>query len=129
MYIPPGYSCISPYMLVEGAEGLVAFLTQAFDAVETSRSLRADGKIANAEMRIGDCIFMLSEATEICAPMPASYYLYVENADASMAKALAAGATQILGVADRPYGDRQGGVRDCCGNLWWISQHLQPGAY
>lgn len=61
--------------------------------------------------------------------MPASYYLYVEDADAAMNKAIGAGATLIMEAADMPYGDRQGGVRDLCGNLWWISQRLVDGPY
>lgn len=61
--------------------------------------------------------------------MPASCYLYVEDADAAMSRAIAAGATVIMDVADQPYQDRQGGVRDPCGNLWWISQRLVDGPY
>ena len=61
--------------------------------------------------------------------MPASYYLYVENADEAMAKAVAAGATAIMEVANMPYDDRQGGVKDAWGNLWWISQRLVDGPY
>jgi PhnB protein len=61
--------------------------------------------------------------------MPASYYLYVDNADDAMGRALAAGATKIMDVADMPYNDRQGGVRDPCGNLWWISERMVDGPY
>ena len=61
--------------------------------------------------------------------MPASYYVYVNNADEAVAQAVSAGATQIMDVADQPYGDRQGGVRDPHGNYWWISQRLNEGGY
>jgi len=61
--------------------------------------------------------------------MPASYYLYVESADSAMAAATTAGARQIMPVADMSYGDRQGGVRDRHGNIWWLSQRLIPGPY
>ena len=70
---------------------------------------------------------MVSESVPEFPAMPASYYLYVENADAAMAKAIAAGAIQIMAVADMPYKDRQGGVKDPCGNIWWISQRLEDG--
>jgi PhnB protein len=46
-----------------------------------------------------------------------------------MARAIAAGATAIMGVANMPYDDRQGGVRDAWGNLWWISERLIDGPY
>jgi PhnB protein len=58
-----------------------------------------------------------------------SYYLYVEDAHASMRRALEHGATLEMGVADMPYGDRQGGVRDPHGNLWWISKRLVEAPY
>lgn len=77
-------------------------------------------------MQIGDCLFMLSEAFP---PMPASYYLYVENADKTVAQSLAAAGELVMEVANMPYGDRQGGVRDPVGNLWWISQRLAAGPY
>jgi PhnB protein len=61
--------------------------------------------------------------------MPASCYLYVENADAAMAKAMAAGGTSIMDVANMPYDDRQGGLQDPWGNPWWISERLVDGPY
>ena len=61
--------------------------------------------------------------------MPASYYLYVDDADEAMRTALRAGAESIMPVADMPYGDRQGGVKDKHGNLWWLSQRLVSGPY
>jgi PhnB protein len=61
--------------------------------------------------------------------MPASYYLYVENADSAMAKAVAAGASKIMDVSDMPYDDRQGGIKDPCENIRWLSQRLIPGPY
>ena len=129
MFIPSGFARVSPYMMIADADSLVVFLQQAFDAKALHISRRADGKIANAQMQIGDCLFMLSEASEAFPPMPASYYLYVENADKMVAQALAAAGELIMEVADKPYGDRQGGVRDPVGNLWWISQRLAAGPY
>jgi PhnB protein len=46
-----------------------------------------------------------------------------------MARAIAAGADRIMDVADMPYGDRQGGVRDLAGNIWWVSQRLTDKPY
>ncbi len=61
--------------------------------------------------------------------MAAAYYLYVADADAALQRALAAGATLEMAVGDMPYGDRQGGVRDAHGNLWWISQRTVEAPY
>lgn len=129
MYIPPGFNTVTPYFFVAGAERFVAFLVDGLGGVETIRSLRPDGRIANAQVRIGSSTVMVSEASEPYPAMPGSYYLYVEDAHASMQRALAHGAVLELEVADMPYGDRQGGVRDAHGNLWWISQRLVEEPY
>ena len=72
---------------------------------------------------------MVSEASAEFPAMPASYYLYVENADEAMLKAIAAGSVKIMDVANMPYNDRQGGIRDQFGNLWWLSERLTDDPY
>ncbi len=129
MYIPPGFNTVTPYFFVADAERFIAFLVHGLAGEEVLRSLRPDGKIANAQVRLGTSSVMVSEASPQYPPMPAAYYLYVENADASMRTALAAGATMEMAVGDMPYGDRQGGVRDPHGNLWWISQRIVHAPY
>jgi len=129
MLAPPGFTTVTPYMFADHAERLIAFLVDGFDGEEVLRSLRPDGKIANARVRIGTATVMVSESSTRYPAMPASYYLYVADAEESMTKALKAGAVLEMDVADMPYGDRQGGVRDPAGNLWWISQRLVPGPY
>lgn len=129
MLVPPGFATVTPYMFAEDAERLIAFLVDGLGGQEALRSLRPDGKIANAQVRIGTATVMISESSTQYPAMPASYYLYVANAEESMTKALKAGAVLEMDVADMPYGDRQGGVRDPAGNIWWISQRLAPGPY
>jgi len=129
MRIPEGFTTITPYFFVDDAEKFVEFLKAAFGGVEVGRSVRDDGKIANAQVRIGTSTVMTSEASTKYPAMPASYYLYVEDADAAMAQAVRSGATLEMPVANMPYGDRQGGIVDPCGNLWWISQRLEDKPY
>ena len=129
MYIPPGFGTVTPYFFVDDAQKFVDFLVHGLGGVETLRSLRPDGRIANVQVRIGTTTVMASDSSAAYPPMPASYYLYVEDADASMARALAHGATLEMPVGDMPYGDRQGGVRDPAGNLWWISQRTVHAPY
>ena len=88
-----------------------------------------DGRLANAQVRIGDMRFMASEASDMLGPIPAALYLFVEDADVTHAAALTAGATEIYPPSDMPYGDRQGGVRDPYGNHWFISTRLVDGPY
>ncbi len=129
MYIPEGYGSVFPYMLVDGAQAFSEFLQRAFDAVEIGRTELPNGRIANLRIRIGTSTFMVSEADQGMRAMSATYCVYVENADRSFAKAIAAGAAKIFDPADMPYEDRQAGVTDPFGNMWWISQRLVAHSY
>ena len=126
--LPPGYNTVTPYFLVDRAAEFIDFLVRGLGGKELSRP-SANGRGAHAEVRLGSSTVMISEARSDYAAMRAAYYLYVENADATMASAVAAGAEQVMAVQDMDYGDRQGGVRDKHGNLWWISQRLVSGPY
>lgn len=129
MNTPPGFATVTPYFFASEADALVRFLIEGLGGEELGITYRPDGAIANAQVRMGSATVMVSEASADFPAMPASYYLYVEDADASMARAIAAGAVSIMDVADMPYQDRQGGVRDPHGNIWWISQRLVEGGY
>ena len=129
MYIPPGFNTVTPYFFVEAEEAFVAFLLKGLGGRETCRSMRPDGLIANVQVQLGTSTVMVSEATANYQAMAAAYYLYVEDADAAMALALKHGASLEMAVGDMPYGDRQGGVRDAHGNIWWISQRTVHEPY
>lgn len=128
MLVPPGFHTVTPYLVVDGAARLIDFLVQGLGGSEELRHVD-DGIVAHAQVRLGDSMLMLSDATAAWQAMPCSLYLYVDDADAAMARALAAGATLVMEVGDKPYGDRQGGVRDPAGNVWWLSQRLVDGPY
>lgn len=129
MYIPPGFNTVTPYFFVDNAESFVRFLIHGLGGIETCRSMRPDGLIANVQVQLGSSTVMVSEASEQFKAMAGAFYLYVEDAHVAMAKALANGASLEMEVADMPYGDRQGGVRDAHGNIWWISQRTVPEPY
>ncbi len=128
MHIPPGFNTVTPYILVEGADRFLDFLVQGLGGVEIGRHMNGD-RIANAQVRLGTSTVMVGETATGFPAMPASYYLYVENADEAMTKAIAAGGAKIMDVANKPYNDRQGGIRDQFGNLWWLSERLIDGPY
>ncbi len=128
-YIPPGFNTVTPYFFVQNAESFVQFLIRGLSGVETLRSMRPDGLIANVQVQLGTSTVMVSEASDRYKPMASTYYLYVADARAAMAKALANGAALEMEVADMPYGDRQGGVKDVHGNIWWISQRIVHEPY
>lgn len=129
MYIPPGFGTVTPYLFVDDADKFVKFLCAAFGGIEVGRSLRPDHKIANAQVRIGSSTLMISESSQDYQAMPSCFYLYVEDADLALERATSAGASVKMEVAEMPYGDRQGGVLDPFGNIWWVSQRLEKKAY
>jgi PhnB protein len=129
MYIPPGFNTVTPYYFVKDAESFVSFLVQGLGGEETCRTMTRDGQIQNVQVRLGTSTVMVSEATERYPAMAAAFYLYVPNADAAMKRALESGASLEMAVGDMPYGDRQGGVRDRHGNIWWISQRTVEEPY
>ena len=123
--IPEGYSTVTPYLIVEGADRVLEFVQEALNGEQRFRMDRDDGTIGHAEVTIGDSVVMLAEAGGEWPPMPGAIHLYVEDCDTTYARALDAGATSLQDPADQFYGDRSGGVRDPAGNVWWITTHVE----
>ena len=123
--VPDGFHTVTPYLVVSGAARLIEFLERAFDGKATVCSTKPDGTIGHAEVRIGDSAIMMGEACGEWKALPCAIYLYVPDTDAVYRRALEAGATSIMEPADQFYGDRNAGVKDPCGNLWWIATHIE----
>jgi PhnB protein len=128
MYIPEGFGTMFPYVYARNAEQFIEFLKRAYDAEEVGRTVH-NQLLANARIRIGTTMFMVSEAGERIQPNRGAFYLYVENADETYAKAVACGASGMFSPVEMPYGDKQGAVTDPFGNIWWISQRLVEKPY
>lgn len=129
MPVPPGFAVVTPYIFATEADAYVRFLETAFEAKEIGRSTAPDGRISNCQVRFDTATIMISEASEAFPPSRAALYLYVDDADEAIVRAISAGAEKIMDVDDMPYGDRQGGVRDPSGNIWWVSQRLSSEPY
>jgi PhnB protein len=111
---PDGYHDITPRLVAQDEAVLVDFLRRAFHATGDFHRDRP------SEMRIGDSLVLVS-GTGVRPTMPAFLYLYVEDADATHARAVAAGARVLEGLRDLPYGDRRSMIEDPCGNVWQIA--------
>jgi PhnB protein len=127
--VPEGFHTVTPHLVCEGAAEAIAFYQQAFGAVELGRMAGPDGKIMHAELRIGDSRIMLADAfpeygsrgPRALNGTPVALHLYVPDADAAWARALAAGATPTMPLADAFWGDRYGQVADPFGHRWSIA--------
>jgi uncharacterized glyoxalase superfamily protein PhnB len=115
---------------VSDAQAFMGFLGNAFGASELGRTELSDGRIANLRARIGASNFMISEPDgNVLKPMPCAHYIYVDDVDLTLEKAIDNGAGKLFDAADMPYGDRQAGISDPFGNLWWISRRLVDEDY
>ena len=130
---PEGYHTVSPYLIVHDAAGAIGFYKRAFGARELLRMAGPDGKVGHAEIKIGDSPVMLAdEHPEMGARSPRSMggssislLVYVENVDAFVDQAVAAGARLIRPVENRFYGDRSGAVEDPFGHQRFISAYVE----
>ena len=120
------YHTVTPYLIVSDVPRLIRFLAEAFGASERMRVPRPDGSVMHAEVRLGDSVLMMGEPTGTFGEMPASIFLRVPDSDAAYRKAIEAGATSVFEPMDMPQaGERYGGVKDPCGNLWWPATRLK----
>ena len=131
--IPEGYYTLTPYLAVDDATAAIEWYGRAFGAKERSRMPGPDGKIAHAEIEIGDSIVMLSD------PFPQSnirppkelggtttgVFLYVEDVDAIFRQAIDAGATSTMDPENQFWGDRYGSLTDPYGHAWQIATHVE----
>jgi PhnB protein len=131
--VPAGYHTLTPYLIVDGAVRALDWYGRAFGAREIMRLAAPGGRVGHAEIGIGDSRVMLAdEAPEHNAKAPGAFggspvslHLYVPDVDATIAKAIAAGATIKSQSEDKFYGDRLGTLLDPFGHTWHISTHIE----
>ncbi len=122
MNLPNGHQGVMPYLILNGASKFIDFVTKVFGAEVVFR--QADGErkdaIMHAEVNINGSTVMFADSTNQWEVQVAGLFVYVENADETFARAMAAGADVVLELADKEYG-RSGGIKDPTGNTWWIT--------
>ena len=118
---------VTPYVMTQEIEPLIAFVTHVFDAKDLLRAKGGAGGI-HCELRLGDSVVMFGGAVprEPVKPRLVGLHVYVDDVDAVYQRALDAGATSLGAPADRPYGERAGFVADPAGNHWYIATRTGP---
>jgi PhnB protein len=130
-HAPHGFHTVTPYLIVQDPAAAMAFYERAFGAREIMRHTDDNGRVTHAEVLVGDSPIMLSgefAIASLVAHRPEALggaslhlYLYVPDVDALFAQATAAGAREVMPIADQVYGDRSGGVIDPFGHMWWLA--------
>lgn len=131
--IPDGMRTVTPHLVCAGAAEAIEFYKNAFNAVELARLPGPQGKLLHAMIRIGDSAVMLvdefpdwgSFGPKSLRGSPVTIHLYVEDADAAFAQAVAAGAEVKMPLADMFWGDRYGILTDPFGHHWSIATHIR----
>lgn len=131
--IPEGYHTVTPYLIIDGASHAIDFYKEAFGATEVFRLNQPDGKVGHAELLIGDSYIMLADefpdmgirSPRALGGSPVGLMLYLDDVDAVVARALAAGAKLVKPIENQFYGDRSGQLEDPFGHGWTIATHVE----
>ena len=131
--IPDGMHTVTPHLVCAGAADAIAFYQKAFNAIELSRLPGPGGKLMHAMIKIGDSSLMLTDEMSDCGSLgpnalkgtPVTLHIYVNDVDAFVARAVAAGATLTMPVQDMFWGDRYGLLVDPFGHQWSVATHLR----
>jgi PhnB protein len=129
--VPEGFHSVTPSLIVRDAAQAIDFYKRVFGAEEKFRMNAPDGRVAHAEVKIGDSIVFLSDefpemggncqSPQALGGTTGGLSLYVPDVDTVFERALKAGAAQVMPVADMFWGDRYGSVTDPFGHRWAIA--------
>jgi PhnB protein len=132
--IPAGFHTLTPYLVVRDAAKAVEFYQKAFGAKVRSVHKAPDGKVMNADLKIGDSILMFSDefpglpgagSPQTLGGTSVTIHIYVKDVDALFNQALGAGAQMVMPVMDAFWGDRYGQLQDPFGHRWSIATHKE----
>jgi PhnB protein len=136
--IPDSYRRVTPCLVVRGAGKALEFYAAVFGATERMRFPGPGGTVAHAEIQIGDSVVIVEDevperGTEAPPPggvagSPSWLFIYVEDVDAVVARAVELGAMLQRPSQDQFYGDRDGHIVDPFGHGWTIATHVEDVA-
>jgi PhnB protein len=131
--VPDGASVVMPMLVCRDAGAELDFIKATFDAVERVRRPGPDGAVAHALVTIGGAMVMIegewptleSRAPTVDGSSPVVIYVYVDNVDLVVERAVATGAKVLVPVQDQFWGDRTGRIMDPSGHVWTISTRIE----
>jgi PhnB protein len=131
--IPDGYRAVTPYLIVANAAAAIEFYKSAFAANERLRLAAPGGKVGHAELVIGDSLIMLADehpkfgalGPRSVGGTPVGIHLYLADVDATVGRAVAAGANVLSPIENKFYGDRMATIEDPFGHKWYVSTHVE----
>ncbi|MFJ3903807.1 VOC family protein [Streptomyces sp. NPDC090025] len=122
---PKGYTTVAPWIVTDDTGAFLDFVTASFEGAELARVRTEDGQIGHAEIRVGDTVLLAFDRRPEWPVTPSLLRVFVADADAAFARALAAGAEVVTALSDNAFGQRGGRVKDPFGNIWWVTAHVE----
>ena len=131
--IPDSSSVLMPMLVCRDVSAEIDFCNTTFGAVDLGSRPGPDGTVVHALLTIGGAMIMIeaewptlaSRAPQPDGSSPVVIYVYVEDVDKVIERAVAAGAQVLLPVKDQFWGDRTGRVLDPSGHVWTISTRVE----
>ena len=131
--VEEGMHTVTPHLVCAGAADAIEFYKKAFGAEEMMRLPMPNGKLGHAMLRIGDSPIMLADefpewdspAPTTLKGTPVTIHLSVPDVDQAFRRAVEAGATVKMELADMFWGDRYGVVEDPFGHRWSLATHIR----
>jgi uncharacterized glyoxalase superfamily protein PhnB len=132
-FVPEGMNVLTPYLVCDGATAAIEWYGRAFGAEVVHSLADNDGRVMNATIRVfGATVMLMDEYKDYGALAPTSLngspvtiHIFVPDVDAAFARAVEAGATVAMPVADQFWGDRYGALKDPFGHSWSLATHKQ----
>lgn len=130
------HAAFAPQLYMDDLPRAIEFYKRAFGAIEVRRLSNPDGSVHVAEMSIPPALFRLhQEVSRVREYSPATLEgttvvigLLVQDPDAMVANAVAAGGKEISPVKDYDYGYRQGTIQDPFGHHWLLEKRIEKNS-
>jgi PhnB protein len=122
LHTPAEGAVLNPFVMVENAAGLVAFVSEVFEVAETAaaHTEMPDGTLIHSEVRLGTVDLMIVDRQECWPLRPGLLQVWVEDVAALLERATGHGAT-VVTAATPFYGETTlGRMLDPWQNLWWL---------
>jgi PhnB protein len=133
--IPDTYRRVTPALVVKGADAAIKFYADLFGATERMRFPGPGDTVAHAEIEIGDSVLIVEDEfpdrgtkappTDGLEGTPVFQFIYVDDVDATLEKAVSLGSRLVRGAETQFYGDRDGYIVDPFGHGWTVASHVE----
>jgi PhnB protein len=122
---PAGYTTVAPWVVTDDTGAFLDFVAAVFEGDALARVVTEDGLVGHGEIRVGDTVVLAFDRRPEWPVMPSLLRIFVPDADAAFARAIAAGSVVVTDLDNNAFGQRGGRIKDPFGNIWWVTCHVE----